>query len=88
MTQHNVSKAAVRDYIYRELSELGKIILSKKAPYREEARERRNFLEEQLRIVNGKDQWRKELDPILLNIVLGSALNPPYSRLTDLSTNI
>lgn len=87
MSHHIVSKAAVRDYIYKELSELRKIILSRKVPYREEARKKRNFLEEQLRIVNGKDQWRKELDPTLVRLVLGSASKSPrYSP--DQTSNV
>lgn len=77
MTQHNVSKAAIRDYIHKERSELKNIILSKNAPYREEARQRRNFLEEQLRIVNGSSQWREELDPTLVSLVLASISKSP-----------
>lgn len=85
MTQHSLSKAAVRDYIYKELSELGKVILSKKAPYKEETKQKRNFLEEQLRIVNGKDQWREELDPTIVSLVLLSTSKSPRSSLDQAS---
>ncbi len=79
MNQHSLSKAVVRDYIYKELSELEKVILSRKTTYKEVARQRRNFLEGQLRIVSGNVRWWEDLDPMLVSSVLPDTSKFPRS---------
>jgi hypothetical protein len=56
MPQKSASKAAVLDYVYKELGELADVILSPRGIYREEAKARRDFLEGQLRIIYAKQQ--------------------------------
>jgi|GEM_PF-3043027 hypothetical protein len=79
MPQKSASKAAVLDYVYKELGELADVILSPRGIYREEAKARRDFLEGQLRIIYGKGQWQKELDPTLISWVRGDTSIPTRS---------
>lgn len=74
MTDQNVSKAAVLDYIYKRRDDTKNIILSGRDLYLEEAKRERAFLEGQLRIICGEDQWRTKLDPVLLRLAHESTL--------------
>lgn len=70
----------MRDYIYKRLAELGKIILSGEGTEREEAKRKRAFLEGQLEIAHRKGQRKANFDPALVGLLREGRSTTPRSR--------
>jgi len=77
-TDYRVSKVAARDYIYKRLDELTKIILSGTDTEREQARKERAFLEKQFKIVRSTVGQKVRLDSALARLVRETSSKPPH----------